>query len=215
MNNLSQTRRSRTHRYAFLLRLFSSVLIVSMLIAPVEALAAPAAAASTAPLTDKTIFFSSDGMRPDLMERYAAAGAMPSYADLMASGVRGDNGLVQAFPPNTGVGWYTLATGTWPGEHGSTNNTFFRSGDAFNNRTSSFTNGILQADTIQQAAERAGKVVVSVEWSGSRNLVPVLNGPVVDYRTFFSNRGILLNYDLPGQPAGANTFGVKYQRVTL
>ena len=54
---------------------------------------------------------------------------MPTYAELMAKGVKGDNGLVQAFPPNTGVGWYTLATGAYPGEHGSTNNTFFRTGD--------------------------------------------------------------------------------------
>src|SRR5512143_3367572 len=179
-------------------------------------LTASEAAPSSAPLSSKVIFFASDGMRPDMMQKYAAQGVMPTYTSLMAKGVAGDNGLVQAFPPNTGVGWYTLATGAYPGEHGSTNNTFFRSGDSvFNNSTSSFTNGILQADTIQQAAERAGRVVVSVEWSGSRNLVPVLNGPVVDYRSFFSNRGILLNYDLPGQPAGANAFGVKYQRVTL
>ena len=34
---------------------------------------------------------------------------MPTYAQLMADGVRGDNGLTQAFPPNTGVGWYSLA----------------------------------------------------------------------------------------------------------
>src|SRR5512143_2394469 len=164
----------------------------------------------------KVLFFAADGMRSDLMEHYVSEGQMPTYKDLIAKGVRGVNGLVQAFPPNTGVGWYTLATGAYPGEHGSTNNTFFRTGDSvFNNSTSSFTNGILQADTIQQAAERADKVVVSVEWSGSRNLVPVLNGPVVDYRTFFSNRGILLNYDLPGQPAGANAFGVKYERVDL
>ena len=39
----------------------------------------------------------------------------------------GDNGMVQAFPPNTGVGWFTMATGTYPSEHGSTNNTYFRS----------------------------------------------------------------------------------------
>ena len=75
----------------------------------------------------------------------------------------------QAFPPNTGVGWYTLATGTWPGEHGSTNNTFHRTGEGnFNNRTSFWATGILQADTIQQAAERAGKKVASVEWVGAR-----------------------------------------------
>jgi 2',3'-cyclic-nucleotide 2'-phosphodiesterase (5'-nucleotidase family) len=172
--------------------------------------------AAPPPTGQRVIFFSSDGMRPDLMEKYAAAKIMPNYARLMASGVRGDNGLVQAFPPNTGVGWYTLATGTYPGEHGSTNNTFHRSGEGnFNNRTSFSATGILQADTIQQAAERAGKTVVSVEWTGSAGLVPALQGPVVDFRTFFSNRGILLNYDLPGQPAGANAFGVSYQRVDL
>jgi hypothetical protein len=165
---------------------------------------------------EKVIFFAADGLRPDIMEQLAFAGIMPAYARLMAQGVRGNNGLIQAFPPNTGVGWYTLATGTYPGEHGSTNNTFHRLGEGnFNNRTSFSTTGILQADTLQQAAERAGKTVVSVEWVGSRLLVPPLQGPVVDFRTFFSNRGVLVNYDLPNQPAGANAFGVSYQRIAL
>ncbi|MGQ0604403.1 MAG: alkaline phosphatase family protein [Anaerolineales bacterium] len=178
--------------------------------------AANASASPGKPTTEKAIFFASDGMRPDLVDKYVAEGVMPTFADLYTSGVKGDNGLLQGFPPNTGVGWYTLATGTWPGEHGSTNNTFHRVGEGnFNNRTSFATTGILQADTIQQAAERAGKTVVSVEWVGSRTLVPALQGPVVDFRTFFSNRGVLVNYDLPGQPAGANAFGVSYQRVTL
>jgi 2',3'-cyclic-nucleotide 2'-phosphodiesterase (5'-nucleotidase family) len=164
----------------------------------------------------KAILFSSDGMRPDLVDKYAGEGRMPTYADLLASGVKGQNGLLQAFPPNTGVGWHTLATGTWPAEHGSMNNTYFRVGEGnFNNRTSFATDAVLQADHIGQAAERSGKKVVSVEWVASRNLSPQLQGPVVDFRTFFSNRGILLNYDLAGQPAGANAFGVSYQRVDL
>jgi 2',3'-cyclic-nucleotide 2'-phosphodiesterase (5'-nucleotidase family) len=168
------------------------------------------------PSTERAIFFASDGMRPDLVDKYVAEDAMPTFADLLAHGVKGDNGLLQGFPPNTGVGWYTLATGAWPGEHGSTNNTFHRVGEGnFNNRTSFATTGILQADTIQQAAERAGKTLVSVEWVGSRNISPTLQGPVVDFRTFFSDRGVLLNYDLPGQPAGANAFGVTYRRVDL
>ena len=170
---------------------------------------------SAKPTADRVIFFASDGMRPDLMERYAGMGAMPTFATLMDTGVRGENGLQQGFPPNTGVGWYNLATGTWPSEHGSTNNTFFRSGDSFNNRTSAFTDGIPQADSLPQAVERAGKTVVAVEWAGARNFVPALKGPVVDFRSFFSNRGVLVNYDLPGQPAGANAFGVSYQRVDL
>jgi 2',3'-cyclic-nucleotide 2'-phosphodiesterase (5'-nucleotidase family) len=167
------------------------------------------------PRAEKAIMFAADGMRPDLMERYVDQGLMPTYKDLIKKGVVGENGLKQGFPPNTGVGWYTLATGTWPGEHGSTNNTFHRTGDLFNNSTSFATTGILQADTIQQASERAGKKIASIEWVGSRNLVPAIQGPVVDFRTFIGGRGIVLNYDLPGQPALANSFGVAYQRNTL
>ena len=192
-------------------RVIPFLVVVALLLTPVSSLATPAQSPASAPLANKVVFFAADGMRPDLMEKYAAQGAMPTYAALMAQGVKGVNGLVQAFPPNTGVGWYTLATGAYPGEHGSTNNTFFRSGDSnFNNSTSSFTNGILQADTIQQAAERAGKVVVSVEWSGSRNLVPALQGPVVDYRTFFSTRGVLAFPLVPNEQAGAAAFGISY-----
>ena len=162
------------------------------------------------------IMFAADGMRPDLVERYADKGLMPTMKRLMKKGVVGKNGLTPGFPPNTGVGWYTLSTGTWPGEHGSTNNTFHRIGEGnFNNSTSFATTGILQADHIAQAAERAGKTTVSVEWVGSRNLVPALQGPVIDFRTFFSRRGVALNFDLPGQPGLANTFGVDYQRFDL
>lgn len=179
---------------------YSLLLFSALVLSTFTSAAAPAVASDRAPgkpFAERVIFFSSDGMRPDLMERYAAEGAMPTYAALLRDGVKGDNGLIQAFPPNTGVGWNTLATGTWPGEHGSTNNTFHRVGEGnFNNRTSFATTGILQADTLPQAAERAGKTVVAVEWAGARTFVPALQGPVVDFRTFLSNRGILLNYDL-------------------
>ena len=96
--------------------------------------------------------FAGDGMRPDFVDKYVAEGVMPTYEALMDSGATGDNGMLQAFPPNTGVGWYTMSTGTYPSEHGSTNNTFFRAGDAFNNRTSFSAAGVLQADTIANAA---------------------------------------------------------------
>ncbi len=175
-----------------------------------------AAAASAEAPTDKAILFAADGMRPDLVDRYARKGLMPTMRELVREGVKGRNGLLQGFPPNTGVGWATLATGTWPGEHGSTNNTFHRTGEAdFNNRTSFAAPGILQADHIAQAAERAGKTVVAVEWVAARGLEPELQGPVVDFRSFFSGRGILANYDVPGQPAGAERFGLSYQRVDL
>ena len=131
-----------------------------------------------APSGTPVIYFAADGMRPDLVDKYAKAGAMPTMRQLMAQGVKGENGLLQGFPPNTGVGWYTLSTGTWPGEHGSTNNTFHRTGEGnFNNSTSFATTGILQADHIAQSAERSGKTVVSMEWVGTRKLVPAAPGP--------------------------------------
>jgi 2',3'-cyclic-nucleotide 2'-phosphodiesterase (5'-nucleotidase family)/predicted AlkP superfamily phosphohydrolase/phosphomutase len=173
-------------------------------------------AKAASPHVNTVVMFASDGMRPDLVRKYADAKVLKTMGKFLETGVEGQNGMQQGFPPNTGVGWYTLATGTWPGEHGSTNNTFHRTGAAsFNDRTSFATPGILQADTLPQAAERAGQKVVSMEWVGARNYSPELQGPVVDFRSFFSNRGVLLNYDLPGQPALANTFGVSYQRVEL
>jgi len=158
------------------------------------------------------LFYTSDGMRPDLMERYAGLGLMPTYAQLMADGVRGDNGLLQAFPPNTGVGWYTLLTGTWPSEHGSTNNTFHRTGEPFPNRTSAFA-PILQADTLSAAAERAGKKVAQVDWAGGRSAN--INGPTVDYMNFFSTRGVLTSPAIPDEQAGAAAFGLSYQLASF
>ena len=81
-------------------------------------------------------------------------------------------------------------TGTWPGEHGSTNNTYHRMGEAnFNNRTAFSPQGFLQADTLAQAAERAGKRVAQVDWVGGRN--SNIAGPTVDFANFFSTRGVL------------------------
>ena len=113
--------------------------------------------------TDTTILFAADGMTPHKVERYAKQGAMPTIKQLMNKGVVGENGLLPAFPPNTGVGWYTLATGTWSSEHGSLNNTFHRPLETgFGDSTSFATPGILRADTLQQATERQGKTVVSM-----------------------------------------------------
>lgn len=156
------------------------------------------------PIARSVIFFGSDGMRPDLMEQFAAEGAMPTYLDLMHKGARGDNGLLPAFPPNTGVGWTAMATGAWPGTHGSMNNTFHVNGDQFGNRTSAFqpftSDGpVIQAETITEAAENAGLRVAAIEWPASRNY-PIA-GPAVDFRSFHSSRGVTGNYVRPSDDA--------------
>ena len=156
--------------------------------------------------------FASDGMRPDLMERYADKGIMPTYKDLMKRGVRGKNGLLQGFPPNTGVGWHTLATGTWPGEHGSTNNTFHRTGAASTPRRASRRTG--SSRRTRSSSRPSGPGRRSSRWSGSppARSGPSSRGRSIDFRTFIGGRGITLNFDLPGQPALAQSFGVQYQR---
>jgi 2',3'-cyclic-nucleotide 2'-phosphodiesterase (5'-nucleotidase family)/predicted AlkP superfamily phosphohydrolase/phosphomutase len=144
-------------------------------------------------LTDRAVFFASDGMRQDLVERYAAQGRMPTMRSLLRRGVHaaGDGLLTQA-PANTGAGWYTLATGAWPGVHGSTNNTFHKNGDPFGSRTAAFDPGVLQAETIAQSAERGGLKVAQMEWAGGRNAT--ISGPTVDFQSFFSGRGVTTNF---------------------
>ncbi len=88
---------------------------------------------------EKVIFFAADGMRQDLAETYAGQGMMPAIAKLLRSGAKAaDGGLLTQAPPNTGAGWYSLATGAWSGVHGSTNNTFHINGQAFISRTAAF-----------------------------------------------------------------------------
>ena len=180
-------------------------------------LAVPASAAPPSggggPLASKALFYSSDGMRPDLMEKYAAEGAMPTYQALMNSGVRGANGMQPSFPPNTGVGWYTMMTGTWPSEFGSTNNTYHRAGVAdFNASTSFAAASTLQADTLAEAAERAGRKVAQIDWvGGAQASQRGFAGPTVDFVNFFSTRGVLAAPPNATEQAGAAAFGISYQ----
>ncbi|HSO54577.1 MAG TPA: alkaline phosphatase family protein, partial [Actinomycetes bacterium] len=90
-------------------RLSTLALVVAVL-AALLATAAPAPASPTsavagaaAPEEQSAILFAADGMRPDLVDRFAASGAMPNIRDLKRRGVQGRNGLTQGFPPNTGV----------------------------------------------------------------------------------------------------------------
>ena len=144
--------------------------------------------------TDKAVFFAADGMRQDLVERFASQGKMPTMRSLLRSGVKASgNGLLTQAPPNTGAGWYTLATGAWPGVAGSTNNTFHTNGAPFaSSRNAAFDPGTLQVETIAQSAERGGLKVAQVEWAGGANAT--INGPTVDYQTFHSGRGVTTNF---------------------
>src|SRR3954471_19007369 len=167
--------------------------------------------------TSKLLFFTSDGMRQDAVERYADEGVVPGFRELLKHGAyASDHGLLTQAPPNTGAGWFTLATGAWPGVHGSTNNTFHINGSTFANSQAAFpSNGtsILQAETLAQAAERGGKKVAQIEWAGGRS--GVINGPTLDFRNFRSGRGVATNYVSPtDNEAFTRSFGLQFDHPT-
>jgi hypothetical protein len=159
-------------------------------------------AARAAAQSEKFVFFASDGLRQDLVAKYAQQGLMPTMGTFLKKGASAaNNGLLTQAPPNTGAGWYSLATGAWPAVHGSTNNTFHINGQPFANRTAAFDPNVLQAESIAQSAERAGLKVAQVEWAGGRNAT--IDGPTIDFQSFFSGRGVTTNFV---GPAGDELF---------
>ena len=186
--------------------------LVAVAAALVVATAGPASTtgATLNPGKESVIFFAADGMRQDTVESYAAKGLLPTLNKLLRAGAKAsDGGLLTQAPTNTGAGWYSLATGAWPGVHGSTNNTFHINGQSFSSRTGSFDSGVLQAETLAQAAERGGKKVAQIEWAGGR--VGVINGPTVDFRAFLSGRGVATNYISPTDDAAfVASFGLQF-----
>ncbi len=159
---------------------------------------------------DKLLFFAADGLRQDAVSKYARKGGVPGFRKLLRGGARASgNGLLTQAPPNTGAGWFTLATGAWPGVAGSTNNTFHVNGQPFGNRTAAFDAGVLQAETLAQSAERGGKKVAQIEWAGGRS--GSIQGPTIDFRNFRSGRGVATNYISPTDSAGFTAaFGLQF-----
>ena len=165
-------------------------LLSGLLAAPAAAIAPPAAGKTPAP---GAVFFVSDGLRQDLVAKYAAQGVMPTMKSFLKDGTSASGGgLLTQAPPNTGAGWYTLATGAWPGVTGSTNNTFHINGQAFGNRTAAFDPNVLQVESIAQSAERGGLKVAQVEWAGGANAS--IQGPTIDFQSFYSGRGVATNF---------------------
>jgi 2',3'-cyclic-nucleotide 2'-phosphodiesterase (5'-nucleotidase family) len=163
----------------------------------------------------KAVFFASDGLRQDLVARYASRGLLPTMSSFLRHGTRASGGgLLTQAPPNTGAGWYSLATGAWPGVTGSTNNTFHVNGQPFANRTAAFDAGVLQAESIAQSAERGGLKVAQVEWAGGRNAS--IQGPTIDFNSFHSGRGVATNFHgsagavLFDDPAFIASFGLQF-----
>jgi hypothetical protein len=100
------------------------------------ATAADTASAAEAGSTTPVLFYAADGMRQDRVRKYAKDGVMPRMGTMFERGAFASGaGMRTQAPPNTGAGWYSLATGAWPSVTGSTNNTFHVNGQPFRPRS--------------------------------------------------------------------------------
>jgi len=95
--------------------------------------------------------------------RYAAEGKLPTLRKLMDRGVYAENCLVP-YPTITSSNWTTIATGAWPGTHGITGYSVHLPGDPLNRIHDGFDSRDNQAETLWQAAERAGKRSIIFDW---------------------------------------------------
>ena len=119
-----------------------------------------------------------DGLMPEMVERFVAEGYLPHLGRLMENGVYSP--MLSSPPVDTPTNWTSLATGAWTGTHGI--NTFGVHFDGehfeemhrvnpsifpdFVGRAPAYINQLCRAEYIWQAAERAGKRSILVNWPG-------------------------------------------------
>ena len=154
--------RSPIRRSMFVLAVVG--LLASSVAAPVVAKPPP----GKGPASDSAVLFASDGMRQDLVEKYAAQGLMPTMASFLKHGASAtgqrpaDPGaaehrrrLVHARDRRV-AGRPRLDQQHVPHQRQPFANTHRRRSAP----------GVLQAESIAQAAERGGMKVAQVEWAG-------------------------------------------------
>lgn len=191
------------------------VVLALSLVAPFPALlgarqaraqeATPEAGAARQPV----LLFAAPGMDQDLIDAFTAEGALPAFSAMKEGGAAGN--LLAPFPATTGTILPTILTGAWPSEHGVVGDLFHRAGaEDFAEFARWDDAGIIQADTLPQAAERAGLQVAAVGWGGLLSLDPALNGPVVGEAVAYSRAGLLTTTALPNQPAAAEAHSLAY-----
>ncbi|MDQ2655367.1 MAG: 5'-nucleotidase C-terminal domain-containing protein [Chloroflexota bacterium] len=132
-------------------------------------------------------------------------GSLPTLEAMVEQGSRGD--LLS--PGGTGPALTTLLTGAWPAEHGVVGDTFYRTGSPDFADVAAWTDpGIVQADTLPLAAERAGKLVAAVGWPGLDGDDAVLQGPVIGAPEAFSLPGVARTGATADEVATATASGV-------
>ncbi len=126
----------------------------------------------------RALFIGIDGLMPEMVEKFTAEGYMPNLARLMRQGVYSP--MLSSPPVDTPTNWTSLATGAWTGTHGINTFGVHFDGERFEemhrvnasifpefvDRAPVYMNQICRAEYIWQAAERAGRRCILVNWPG-------------------------------------------------
>jgi len=109
----------------------------------------------------KLILIGLDAVNLLLVKRFADEGVLPNMKRIMEEGTA--NRALPSIPPYTPTNWATIATGADPGTHGAGNWFVPLGGRA----VSTFDSRAIGAETIWEAAERAGKRSLVIAYPGS------------------------------------------------
>ncbi len=122
----------------------------------------------------RLFFIGIDGMNWPMSSHFIAEGEMPRLKALRERGASTE--IFPCFPAYTPTNWATLCTGAYPGTHGEPGWTVTMPDGR---EVSSFTSCALNAETIWEAAERAGHRICLFNYPASMPL-PLKNGCAVD-----------------------------------
>jgi len=115
---------------------------------------------------EKALLIGLDCAVPGRWRKYAEAGLLPVGQRLLADGCFVAECL-PTMPTLTTTNWATIATGAWPGTHGVTDFNPYRPGDSIDGSLQGFDARDVRAEFIWEAAARAGRDSIVVNWPGA------------------------------------------------
>lgn len=114
---------------------------------------------------DKVIVIGLDAAVASLVEEYIKSGDMPNLAEMRRRG--GYALLHSVFPGVTPVNWASVSTGAYPGTHGITDFLIVEPGAALDSGVNAFLSGTRQAETLWEAANKAGLKTATLNFPGA------------------------------------------------
>ena len=132
----------------------------------------------------KLVFVGIDGAIYDFVEKFSSEGKLPNLTRLMKNGASGS--MLPVPPCDTPTNWTSLVTGAWTGTHGITGFNVHLPGEPLDKVHSSLDSRLCMAEHLWDAAERAGKKSIVLNW-------PVSWPPTI-------KKGILIGGTGPADP---------------